>query len=41
MMGGNFGSAAAAFLLIPVLLVVLGIGAVLGFGVYAVFDWLF
>jgi hypothetical protein len=34
MMGGNFGSLASAFLLLPVLVVVLVIGAAIGFGAF-------
>lgn len=40
MMGGDFGSQAGALLLIPVLLVVLAIGAVLGGGLFWLGSWL-
>jgi hypothetical protein len=40
MMGGNFGSEAGAFLLIPVLVVFLAIGAGLGIGLFMAASWL-
>lgn len=39
-MGGDFGSAAGAFLMIPVLLIVLVIGAGLGIGLWHAASWL-
>jgi len=41
MMGGNFGSAAGAFLLLPVIAIVLAIGVAIGFGGFALWSWLF
>lgn len=40
MMGGDFGSQAGAFLMIPVLLIVLAIGAGMGIGLFMAASWL-
>ncbi len=40
MMGGDFGSQAGALLMIPVLLIVLTIGAGLGIGLFMAGQWL-
>lgn len=40
MMGGDFGSQAGALLMIPVLLIVLVIGAGLGIGLWQAASWL-
>lgn len=41
MMGGNFGSAAGAFLFLPLLIVILCIGLVIGVGAMALLMWVF
>jgi hypothetical protein len=40
MMGGDFGSQAGALLMIPVLLVVLGIGVAIGGGLFWLGWWI-
>lgn len=41
MMGSNFGSAAGALLLLPVIAIVLAIGVAIGWGGFALWSWLF